>query len=118
MLTSASARPPNAAWRSAATIALLSTMGIACASGRAPPKVVANSTQHPDKTRTVTMATAAPAAPYAWEKPEPPKEKLDTEGPEVFNKRLWIRAAFLNRVKAKVRQHWQPANVYRRLDPD
>jgi TonB family protein len=40
------------------------------------------------------------------------------EGDETaLNAKKWKFASFFNRVKAQVREHWKPADVYRRRDP-
>jgi TonB family protein len=40
------------------------------------------------------------------------------EGDETaLNAKKWKFASFFNRVKAQVREHWRPADVYRRRDP-
>ena len=40
------------------------------------------------------------------------------EGDETaLNAKKWKFASFFNRVKSQVREHWRPADVYRRRDP-
>ena len=42
---------------------------------------------------------------------------IDDGDETALNAKKWKFASFFNRVKAQVREHWRPADVYRRRDP-
>jgi TonB family protein len=42
---------------------------------------------------------------------------IDEGNETALNAKKWKFASFFNRVKAQVREHWRPADVYRRRDP-
>ena len=42
---------------------------------------------------------------------------IDDGDETSLNSKKWKFASFFNRVKAQVREHWRPADVYRRRDP-
>jgi TonB family protein len=73
----------------------------ACAAGQAPVSMPARCTEKPPA-ETVSRIDSASAE----------------SGETVFNAKRWKFATFFNRVKTKVKEHWQPVEEYRRRDSD
>jgi outer membrane biosynthesis protein TonB len=107
--------------------AVISMNVAACLTPRppvAPPARFAEGAGGAKASPTDAAIASPPVAPpvRCAERPDEAKASPSVatigKGERIIDARRWVHAAYLNRVKERVRDYWHPANEYRSHDPE